>query len=72
VLVAAGLPTTMNYIATFLPMGLVTAIEKMSLQTHFESMQKGILSFADVSYFALLIVGCITANAIILEERKAN
>jgi ABC-2 type transport system permease protein len=57
VLVAAGLPTTMNYIATFLPMGLVNSIEKMSLQTHFESMQKGILSFADVSYFVLLIDG---------------
>jgi ABC-2 type transport system permease protein len=72
VLVAAGLPTTMNYIATFLPMGLVAAIETMSLQTHFESMQKGVLSFADVSYFVLLIIGWITANAIILEERKAN
>jgi hypothetical protein len=35
-------------------------------------MQKGVLSFADVSYFALLIVGWVTANAIILEERKAN
>jgi ABC-2 type transport system permease protein len=72
VLVFAGLPTTMNYIATFLPMGLVSAIEKMSLQTHFESMQKGVLSFADVSYFVLLIIGWVTANAIILEERKAN
>lgn len=72
VLVAAGLPTTMNYIATFAPMGLVNSIEKMSLQTHFESMQKGVLSFADVSYFVLLIAGWILANAIVLEERKAN
>jgi ABC-2 type transport system permease protein len=72
VLVAAGLPTTMNYIATFAPMGLVTTFEKMSLQTHFEFIQRGILSFGDISYFVLLIIGWIAANVVILEERKAN
>ncbi|MHC4636682.1 MAG: ABC transporter permease [Planctomycetota bacterium] len=38
VLVFAGMPTTMDYLSTFLPGGLVTAIEGMSLQTHFESL----------------------------------
>lgn len=72
VLVFAGMPTTMNYLSAFLPAGLVTAISDMSLRAHFESIQKGVLEFKDLSYFVLLIVGWITAGSIILDERKAN
>ncbi|MGB7581501.1 MAG: ABC transporter permease, partial [Sedimentisphaerales bacterium] len=50
VLVFAGVPTTMNYLSTFLPAGLVSAVETMSLESHFESIQKGVLEFKDVSY----------------------
>ena len=38
VLVFAGMPTTLDYLSTFLPAGLVGAIENMSFQTHFESI----------------------------------
>ncbi len=72
VLVFAGMPTTMNYLSTFLPAGLVAATETMSFQTHFESILKGVLKFGDISYFLLLIVGWVIACAIILEERKAS
>ena len=72
VLVFAGMPTTLNYISTFLPAGLVSAVEGMSFQTHFESMQKGVVKFGDLSYFILLIVGWIAACTIILDERKAR
>lgn len=72
VLVFAGMPTTLNYLSTFLPMGLVSAVEGMSFQEHFESMQKGVLQFGDVAYFVVLIAGWIAACAIILDERKAS
>ena len=72
VLVFAGRPTTLNYLSTFFPAGLVSAIENMSFQTHFESIQKGVLEFKDLSYFILLIVGWIAASTIILDERKAS
>ncbi len=72
VLVFAGMPTTLSYASTFLPTGLVSAIESMSFQTHYESMQKGVLKFGDLSYFALLIVGWIAACSIVLDERKAK
>jgi len=71
-LVFAGMPTTMNYLATFLPAGLVTAIEAMCLQTHFESIQRGVMELRDICYFALLIFGWVAAGAIVLEERKAS
>ena len=72
VLVFAGMPTTLNYASTFLPAGLVSAIEGMSFQTHFDSIQRGVLNFTDISYFLLLIIGWITACGIVLDERKAR
>jgi len=72
VLVFAGMPSTLSYLSTFLPIGLVSAIEGMSFQTHFESIQKGLLWFGDLSYFVLLIVGWIAACTIVLDERKAR
>jgi ABC-2 type transport system permease protein len=72
VLVFAGMPTTMDYLSTFLPGGLVRAIEGMSFQTHFESLQKGVLDFRDLSYFVVLIIGWIVACGVILDERRAS
>jgi len=72
VLVFAGMPTTMNYLSTFLPAGLVSAVAGMSFQSHFESIQKGVLQFRDISYFVLLIIGWLAASSIILDERKAG
>jgi ABC-2 type transport system permease protein len=70
--VYAGMPTTLNYFAGFLPMGLVSAIGSMSLMTHFDSLQKGVIKFSDLAYFAILIGGWIYACNIILDERKAK
>ncbi len=72
VLVFAGMPTTVNYLSSFLPAGLVSAIETMSFQEHFESVQKGILQFRDIAYFVILIAGWIAACTVILDERKAS
>jgi ABC-2 type transport system permease protein len=72
VLVFAGMPTTMNYLSTFLPAGLVESIGMMSFQEHFDSMQRGVLAFKDLSYFVILIAGWITACGIVLDERKAG
>jgi len=72
VLVFAGMPSTLSYFSTFLPAGMVSAIESMSFQRHFESIQRGVLKFGDLSYFVLLIVGWIAACSIVLDERKAK
>jgi len=72
VLVYAGMPTTLNYLAAFLPRGLLQAVEAISLQTHIDPMLKGILDVYDVAYFVLLIGGWIASCCIILDERKAN
>jgi ABC-2 type transport system permease protein len=72
VLVFAGMPTTLSYVSTFLPAGMVSAIGNMSFQAHFESIQRGVLKFGDLSYFILLIIGWIVACSIVLDDRKAR
>ena len=72
VIVYVGMPTTLNYLSTFLPAGLVSTIGGMSLQSHFESIQKGVLEFNDISYFILLIIGWIAACSFMLDERKTS
>ncbi len=72
VLVFAGMPSMLNYLSTFLPAGLVSAMETMSLQSHFDALQKGLVQFRDLAYFALLIVGWVAACMVVLDERKAS
>lgn len=72
ILVYAGMPTTLNYLAGFLPKGALEAIESLSLQSHFDSIQRGVLEFKDLSYFVILMVGWIFGCGIVLDERKAS
>jgi len=72
VMILIGMPTAMNHLSTFLPMGLVEIIGAMGVQDHFESVRKGVLEIKDISYFVVLIVGWIVACGIILDERKAS
>jgi ABC-2 type transport system permease protein len=71
VLVYAGMPTTVNYLSSILPAGAVQIVESLSIQSHLDSVLKGVIEFKDMAYFVILIVAWISACAVILEERKA-
>ncbi|MBN1845567.1 MAG: hypothetical protein JW810_07775, partial [Sedimentisphaerales bacterium] len=70
VLLAAGLPSTLDFFS-FLGAGFVRFLEQISFQAHFDSLQRGVIEFKDLSYFLLLIVGWIAACGVLLQERKA-
>lgn len=72
VFVFAGMPTTMNYLSSFLPASIVEIIAGLSFQNHFDALQKGVVKLGAVSYFVLIIAGWMSACGIILEERKAS
>jgi ABC-2 type transport system permease protein len=71
ILVYAGMPTTVNYLSSILPTGAVQIVESLSIQSHLDSVLKGVIEFKDMAYFVILIVAWISACAVILEERKA-
>ena len=72
IFVFAGMPTTMNYLSGYLPTGMVTAISALSFQNHFDSIQKGVVKFSDISYFLILITAWVSACSVVLNERKAS
>jgi ABC-2 type transport system permease protein len=72
VLVFAGNPTTLNYLAETVSPATVGVVENLSFQTHFESMMRGVVEFKDIAYFVILIAAWVYACTLILEERKAN
>lgn len=72
VLVFAGLPTTLNYLSSFLPDGMVSIVEQLSFQEHFRSIRQGVLLLSDISYFLILIAGWVAASIVLLNERRAS
>ncbi len=52
------------------PLWLLEQIGNLSFFTHFMSMQKGILDFQDIFYFASIIGVSLFGGALILENRK--
>jgi ABC-2 type transport system permease protein len=72
VLVYASMPSTLNYLADFLPALILSVVEGMSLLAHYESLQKGLLQLSDILYFVFLIIAWITACMVVLDERKAG
>lgn len=71
VLVYAGMPTTVNYLSMMIPAGAVGVIEILSIQSHFDSILKGVVELRDIAYFVILMAAWIGACAVVLEERKA-
>lgn len=72
ILLFAGNPTTLNYLATMAGQNIAGIVENLSFQTHYESIIRGVLEMADVSYFVILIAGWLAACMVVLEERKAS
>ncbi len=72
ILYYAGMPSTRNFLSGFLPLGMVRAIESLSIQAHFDSIRRGVLELKDLTFFGILIAGWVWANIVILEERKSG
>ena len=72
VLLYLGMPSTLNYLTgNGIPSGMVSLIGNLSFQTHFDSLQRGVLDLRDIFYFLFMIAGWNLAGTFLLEERKA-
>jgi ABC-2 type transport system permease protein len=71
VLLLAGSPSSLSFFSGWAPLGLVSAVEALSVQSRFESLLRGVLEVRDLLFFLLLGAGWLWANMVVLEERKA-
>jgi ABC-2 type transport system permease protein len=67
----AGSPMLLEFASGILPAWMVGALESLSLQSRFESMQRGVIELRDLALFGLLTAGWLWANVVALRERMA-
>ena len=70
--ILSGFPLVLDFFTGWAPQILVNAIASLSFMTHFDSIQKGIIDFRDMVYFAVMIIFWLYANVVTIEAKKAG
>lgn len=63
-------PTALQFLATFLPGGVIDAVESLSFEARFESLLRGVIELRDFAFFLILTAGWIWATVIMVRERR--
>ena len=72
-LLIIGFDPVVNAVANWgVPSGIVNAVANCSLLQHFESMRRGVVDFADIGYYAGVIVFMLAAAQVVTDSRKAS
>lgn len=70
--VLAGFPIVTGLVQDWLPQLIVDGITSLSLWSHFDAIQKGVIDLRDLIYFALMIGFWLYASAVVIELKKAD
>jgi ABC-2 type transport system permease protein len=71
-LILAGQPQVVDFFSGTLPRRLVNAMAYLSMLRHFEAIARGVLDLRDLAYFALSILGWLTAGVLLLELKRVR
>ena len=71
-LILAGFPPVINLLESWAQPWLVDAIASVSVITHFDGFQKGVLDSRDVLFFLSLIVFSLFSTSVILRSHRAG
>jgi len=66
----SGLPMVLNVFSGWAPDALILAIANLSLLTHFDNLQKGVVVLSDIIYFAALIGAWLWVNLLVIESKR--
>ncbi len=72
VLIVAGTSTVLGLFRGWAPEAVIRAVAVASIFGHYSAVTRGVIAFADLFYFASLIVGFLAANAILVDLKKAD
>jgi ABC-2 type transport system permease protein len=68
----SGFETVIGFFRDWAPRSVVDAIASFSFLTHFEAISKGVIDARDLVFFGSLMAFFLFANALILEQKKAD
>jgi gliding motility-associated transport system permease protein len=66
----SGLPMILDIFSGWAPDALVMAIANLSLLSHFDNLQKGVLVLSDIVYFAAIISMWLWVNRVVIESKR--
>jgi len=69
-LALAGWPPVMDIVNRWAPSWLVSAVASLSVMPHYESLQRGVVDFRDLLYYASVIVLALFGCYLVLENRR--
>lgn len=66
----SGLPMVLDTVGAWAPDTVVLAVANLSFLTHFDGLQKGVVTLSDIVYFAAVIVFWLWVNRIVIESKR--
>lgn len=69
-LVMSGLDLVLEVFRIWMPSVIVDAISSLSLLSHFQSMNRGVLELADIIFFISMMIFWLFATVVVLNLRK--
>lgn len=67
-----GFPVVLDQVRWFMPNVLIDTLRNFSFLTNFDTISRGILDLRTIIYFASLIMFALFANAVVLENKRAD
>jgi ABC-2 type transport system permease protein len=71
-LILCGYPPVIEFLGHALKPGMVDLITSLSVMTHFEGFQKGVLDSRDLIFFLSIIVFSLFTTSVILRGHRAG
>ena len=68
----AGSSVVLDFFSAWAPSEFVQSVGNFGFLPHFQSIQRGVIDLRDLFFFASIIVISLTANALIIDWRKAT
>jgi ABC-2 type transport system permease protein len=72
ILILSGYPPVIDFLSQVAKPGLVDAVASISVMTHFDGFQKGVLDSRDVIFFLSIIVFSLFTTSVILRTHRAG
>ena len=66
----SGMPIVLNFFSGWTPQALLDTIASFSFITNFTDMTRGVIDIRNIIYFISLIMGSLSLNIIIINQKK--
>jgi ABC-2 type transport system permease protein len=72
ILTLTGSPVVLDFFSAWASSDIVQTVGNFGFLPHFQSIQRGVIDLRDLIFFGSVIVIALTANAVIIDWRKAT